>query len=382
MLRLIILLVLSLAPLWGQVAGNEVLTGSNAGEATATPTASAIPIAEADSNINVGWIPLDATYTWTGPHQFNRTVANIVTFQSTATTAGIVVSRDDTTGASQSAHVDFKTVNNGSLWLIGNDLDSDGTSDFGFSDNNGSTDVVIQRTTGNVGIGDLTPDHKLDVEGNIGIVASGYLNFGDTDGTTGYGVRDNSGVVECKDSGGAWKACAGAITQYVYYQAAGCQNTSAATGFNLKATSPAATCNTFDTDNKHGTLDFDADTDETIDGHFDLPPNWTGDIDLAIKWLAVATSGDVEWDVRFQCVDDGEVAPTAWQATSTVVDTAQGTTLFFNNASILAIDTTGCAGGNTLFFEFWRDADDVTNDTMTGDGKLLSLRFTVKDAQQ
>jgi hypothetical protein len=59
---------------------------------------------------------------------------------------------------------------------------------------------------GNVGIGDSTPDHLLDVAGNIGMTASSYINWGDTDGTTGYGLRDNSGTIEFKNSGGAWAA--------------------------------------------------------------------------------------------------------------------------------------------------------------------------------
>jgi hypothetical protein len=35
--------------------------------------------------------------------------------------------------------------------------------------------------------------------------ASGYLNFNTTLGSTGYGFRDNAGVMELKDSGGAWE---------------------------------------------------------------------------------------------------------------------------------------------------------------------------------
>jgi len=34
--------------------------------------------------------------------------------------------------------------------------------------------------------------------------ASGYYNFGPTLGGTGYGIRDNSGTIEAKDSGGTW----------------------------------------------------------------------------------------------------------------------------------------------------------------------------------
>jgi hypothetical protein len=36
------------------------------------------------------------------------------------------------------------------------------------------------------------------------IVASGYLNWGATTGTNGYGLRDNAGTIQFKQSGGAW----------------------------------------------------------------------------------------------------------------------------------------------------------------------------------
>jgi hypothetical protein len=61
-------------------------------------------------------------------------------------------------------------------------------------------------STGSVGVGVITPNHTLDVNGNIGMAASSYLNWGATDGTTGYGIRDNSGTIEIKNSGGSWAA--------------------------------------------------------------------------------------------------------------------------------------------------------------------------------
>jgi hypothetical protein len=66
--------------------------------------------------------------------------------------------------------------------------------------------LVTAAAAGNVGIGDLTPDHKLDVAGNIGLDAGGYINWGDTDGTSGYGFWDNGGTIEYKNSGGSWAA--------------------------------------------------------------------------------------------------------------------------------------------------------------------------------
>jgi hypothetical protein len=55
--------------------------------------------------------------------------------------------------------------------------------------------------------------------GNVSHAASSYINFGDTSGTTGYGLRDNSGTIECKNSGGSsWAACSasGSITGAPY----------------------------------------------------------------------------------------------------------------------------------------------------------------------
>jgi len=56
----------------------------------------------------------------------------------------------------------------------------------------------------NFGIGDSSPDHKLDVNGNIGMTAGSYINYGDTDGFGGYGIRDSGGTIEVKNNGGGW----------------------------------------------------------------------------------------------------------------------------------------------------------------------------------
>ena len=67
----------------------------------------------------------------------------------------------------------------------------------------GGTDYV-NILGANLGVGDASPDHKLDVDGNIGMTAGGYINMGDTDGSGGYGLRDDSGDIQFKDSGGDW----------------------------------------------------------------------------------------------------------------------------------------------------------------------------------
>ena len=64
---------------------------------------------------------------------------------------------------------------------------------------------MIIDEVGDVGIGlNYFPSHALDVDGNFGVEASGYMHFGTTDGSGGYGFRDNSGTPQVKSSGGAW----------------------------------------------------------------------------------------------------------------------------------------------------------------------------------
>ncbi len=37
--------------------------------------------------------------------------------------------------------------------------------------------------------------------------SSHYINFNAVTGSSGYGIRDNAGTIECKNSGGSWSAC-------------------------------------------------------------------------------------------------------------------------------------------------------------------------------
>lgn len=72
----------------------------------------------------------------------------------------------------------------------------------------------------NVGTSDQVKDGGLSVNalavfGNTILAGTNsYLNLGTTAGSAGYGVRDNSGTLEFKSSGGSWGSIPGLISSY------------------------------------------------------------------------------------------------------------------------------------------------------------------------
>ena len=69
--------------------------------------------------------------------------------------------------------------------------------------NVGTTDQVKNSALGING---------LAVFGNSLLQASSYLNWGATAGTSGYGIRDNAGILEFKNSGGTWASIQSIVT--------------------------------------------------------------------------------------------------------------------------------------------------------------------------
>ena len=56
-------------------------------------------------------------------------------------------------------------------------------------------------------------NNSLSVVGNLILSGTGnYLNFGSTWGTAGYGIWDNSGVLNFKNSGGSWQSIQAIVT--------------------------------------------------------------------------------------------------------------------------------------------------------------------------
>ena len=61
---------------------------------------------------------------------------------------------------------------------------------------------IAQVKNGGLGVNTLAVFGNSLFGGSTG--SNAYLNFGATAGSNGYGIRDNAGVLEFKNSGGSW----------------------------------------------------------------------------------------------------------------------------------------------------------------------------------
>ena len=170
----------------------------------------------------------------------------------------------------------------------------------------------------------------------------------------------------------------------IYLPAAG--GTVAAPGLlwdALASNAPTAVCSAGSTETTllRCTADFpDADGDYSLQQAFMLPSDWTGNIDLKFMWKAAATSGDAVWQAALVCRADGEADDAAFNTANTVTDTAKGTTLQLNTASIASMTTTGCAAGELAHLKVFRNRTHAS-DTITGTISLVGVEVTARRAQ-
>lgn len=104
--------------------------------------------------------------------------------------------------------------------------------------------------TGSFGIKTTSPAYPLDVNGGSRITgnlllsgASRYLNFGTATSSAGYGIRDNAGTMEFRNSNGQWRSLLASTGVTSIQFADGTTQTTAApaggvTGYTLASCSP------------------------------------------------------------------------------------------------------------------------------------------------
>ncbi|MEK7530620.1 MAG: helix-turn-helix domain-containing protein, partial [Patescibacteria group bacterium] len=70
-----------------------------------------------------------------------------------------------------------------------------------------ATSSIFVSDTQRIGIATSSPLAQLTVYGDVLLSgANRYLNFGDANGVSGYGIRDNAGIIEFKNLSGGWSA--------------------------------------------------------------------------------------------------------------------------------------------------------------------------------
>lgn len=171
-------------------------------------------------------------------------------------------------------------------------------------------------------------------------------------------------------------------TDHLVFNGGICQSGVAGTGFSLNAADdPAISCQA-GTNTAYGTLDFDDTSQECVQVHFALPLDTeiALGIDVAFKWFAAATTGDVVWSAASICVADGAGLDPAFNTASTVTSTAAGTTLLLSRATIVGLTITGCTANSELFLKLCRAAASGS-DTMSGDAKLVAADVALRRIQ-
>lgn len=169
------------------------------------------------------------------------------------------------------------------------------------------------------------------------------------------------------------------IPRRVWLPAAGCNNATAATVWDLPTTNAAAAACVTGTNTQKGVLDFADGSNLSAQFTHLLPTTWTGTVDARIKWFSATTSGDVVWQLAAICVADAETDDPAFNTASTVTDTTKGTTNQTNDASITGVTITGCAAGELMHLKIQRDSGHAS-DNMAGTARLIGVELTVREA--
>jgi hypothetical protein len=180
---------------------------------------------------------------------------------------------------------------------------------------------------------------------------------------------------------GGWKRLGRIMAAPIVYLAAICQGTAASLGFSAPLSNPAVATCVAGTNTHFGVAQYaDGANTLSVQGHFPLPPDAVGAIDIRGKWRTSATSGNVVWQVQTACVADAETSDPAWNTASVVpADAAKGTTVQQNDFSLAAITITGCAAGEEFYFKFLRDPAHAS-DTLAATAELISLTFVTRRA--
>ena len=169
------------------------------------------------------------------------------------------------------------------------------------------------------------------------------------------------------------------LPRRLWFPAAGCNNVTAGSIWDLPTSNPAVAACVTGTNTQKGVLGFADSASLSAQITYKLPSTWTGTVDANIKWYTSATSGDVVWQLATICVADAETDDPAFNTASTVTDTAKGTTLQTNDASITTVTVTGCAASELMHVKILRDSAHAS-DTLAATANLIGIELVIREA--
>ena len=194
-----------------------------------------------------------------------------------------------------------------------------------------------------------------------------------SDGTNYFSVNNNLTTVE-----------------KIYFPAAGCVDgaTAGLMWDALAAEDPAVACVNEASptpDRVFAVAQFDDDQTYGIQTSFQLPNDWTGNVDLTAVWRATDVTGEVVWQSQTLCAAAAEATSGAWNsADAFAADTADGTADDVNTVTDTGITMTGCAASELFFLRFFRDPAHASDDLATsvdGVAELIGVTVTLRRAQ-
>jgi len=344
----------------------------------------------------------DYTATLSGDHATlaNETifgVSGLISEGSSADTIEYYVAFPNPTGSDKTATFPDAT---GEVSLLGQTIAVGELSFSDFHDIGGTDDDVPEsgdfgagadlETTGALSADTVAPNELDDAADTPAaedfVVAASATQFRyDTPAQVATTLQDETQTLTNKDFDVESTGNVLTTVEKLYFDAAACQ---AAAGQIMgdddpNRAEPAGGCFTV-SNYSVGVADFDPGTEEGFLRSFTLPSDWASGeaVDFDFVWISPDTSAseDVLWGLQTKCVANAEAWTGAFNTAQTILDGVDTTANDRNTATISSVTMTGCAAGETLVLNIFRDAD-AGGDDAPGDARLIGYRIQYRRDQ-
>jgi hypothetical protein len=141
---------------------------------------------------------------------------------------------------------------------------------------------------------------------------------------------------------------------------------------------PATAFATLDTRNSIAVLDFDATTDESAVFVGIIPEGASlgSGLKVRLHWMAsTATADNCRWGVQFEKSGSNVGVADSFDTAAEAHSAANGTSGIETVTEITITTIDSLAAGDRFRLKVFRNADDATNDTMTGDAELVAVEI-------